>query len=75
MMRTLGALGVAASVLTAQPLAHSGHDAVIERDNQLAFNGQIKRVYTFTLDGLTPEDIGTPVSATSIGGRPSASAC
>jgi Esterase-like activity of phytase/LVIVD repeat len=42
--------------------------AVIERDNQLAFNGQIKRVYTFTLDGLTPEDIGTPVSATSIVG-------
>ena len=42
--------------------------AVIERDNQLAFNGQIKRVYTFTLEGLTPEDIGTPVSATSIVG-------
>ena len=41
---------------------------MIERDNQLAFNGQIKRVYTFTLDGLTPEDIGTPVSATSIVG-------
>ena len=42
--------------------------AVIERDNQLAIDGQLKRVYTFTLEGLTPEDIGTPVSATSIVG-------
>ena len=41
---------------------------MIERDNQLAFNGQLKRIYTFTLDGLTPEDIGTAVSATSIVG-------
>jgi phytase-like protein len=47
-----------------------GHDvyAVIERDNQLAANGQIKRVYTFTLEGLAPEDIATAVSATSIAG-------
>ena len=42
--------------------------AVIERDNQLAIDGQLKRVYTFTLEGLTPEDIGTPVSAISIVG-------
>ena len=42
--------------------------AVIERDNQLAANGQIKRVYTFTLEGLAPEDIATPVSAASIAG-------
>ena len=42
--------------------------AVIERDNQLAANGLIKRVYTFTLEGLTAEDIATPVSATSIVG-------
>lgn len=42
--------------------------AVIERDNQLAANGQIKRVYTFTLEGLAPEDIATAVSATSIVG-------
>lgn len=42
--------------------------AVIERDNQLAVNGQFKRVYAFTLDGLTPEEIATPVSATSIVG-------
>jgi hypothetical protein len=42
--------------------------AVIERDNQLAVNGQIKRVYTFTLEGLVPEDIATPVSAASIAG-------
>ncbi len=42
--------------------------AVIERDNQLAVNGQFKRVYTFTLDGLTAEDIATPVSATSVVG-------
>ena len=40
--------------------------AVIERDNQLSANGLIKRVYTFTLDGLTAEDIATPVSATLI---------
>jgi hypothetical protein len=42
--------------------------AVIERDNQLAANGQIKRVYTLTLEGLAPEDIATAVSATSIVG-------
>ena len=42
--------------------------AVIERDNQLAIDGQLKRVYTFTLDGLTAEDIGTAASATSIAG-------
>jgi hypothetical protein len=42
--------------------------AVIERDNQLAANGQIKRVYTFTLGGLVPEDIATPVSASAIVG-------
>ena len=42
--------------------------AVIERDNQLAVNGQFKRVYTFTLDGLTAEDIATPVSAASVVG-------
>jgi hypothetical protein len=42
--------------------------AVIERDNQLAANGQVKRVYTFTLEGLAPEDIATPVSATAIAG-------
>jgi DNA-binding beta-propeller fold protein YncE len=42
--------------------------AVIERDNQLAANGQLKRVYTFTLEGLAAEDIATPVSATSIAG-------
>ena len=42
--------------------------AVIERDNQLAANGLVKRVYTFTLEGLTAEDIATPVSATSIAG-------
>jgi hypothetical protein len=42
--------------------------AVIERDNRLAFYGQFKRVYTFTLDGLMPEDIATPVSASSIAG-------
>jgi hypothetical protein len=42
--------------------------AVIERDNQLAANGQFKRVYTFTLAGLTPVDIATPVSASAIAG-------
>jgi hypothetical protein len=41
---------------------------LIERDNQLAANGQIKRVYTFTLEGLAPEDIATAVSATAIAG-------
>jgi len=40
--------------------------AVIERDNQLATNGQLKRVYTFTLESLAPEDIATPVSSASI---------
>ena len=39
---------------------------MIERDNQLAVNGQFKRVYTFTLDGLTAVDIATPVSAASV---------
>jgi hypothetical protein len=39
--------------------------AVIERDNQLAENGRIKRIYTFTLEGLASEDIATTVSATS----------
>ena len=42
--------------------------AVIERDNQLSANGQFKRVYTFTLEGLTPVDIAAPVSAASIAG-------
>jgi Esterase-like activity of phytase/LVIVD repeat len=46
----------------------TGHDvyAVIERDNQLAANGQLKRVYTFTLEGLVPEDIATAVNATTV---------
>jgi hypothetical protein len=30
---------------------------VIERDNQLAFNANLKRVYTFTLEGLAPVGI------------------
>jgi hypothetical protein len=49
---------------------HHGIDvyAVIERDNQLAFNGQFKRIYTFSVDDLTPEDIATPVTTTSIVG-------
>jgi Esterase-like activity of phytase/LVIVD repeat len=49
---------------------HGGHDvyAVIERDNKLAADGVFKRVYTFTLAGLTPDDIATPVSATSVAG-------
>jgi Esterase-like activity of phytase/LVIVD repeat len=42
--------------------------AVIERDNQLAANGLIKRIYTFTLEGLTPEDIATPVTTASVVG-------
>jgi hypothetical protein len=42
--------------------------AVIERDNQLAANGLIKRIYTFTLEGLTPEDIAAPVTVASVVG-------
>ena len=42
--------------------------AVIERNNQLAFNGTFKRIYTFTLRGLVAEDIATPVSQTSVVG-------
>jgi hypothetical protein len=40
--------------------------AVIERDNQLADNGRFKRIYMFTFEGLTPEDIGTAVNAATI---------
>ena len=45
-----------------------GHDvfAVIERDNQLAGNATVKRIYTFTLDGIAPVDIATAVNAGTI---------
>src|SRR5687768_6085273 len=33
--------------------------AVSERDNRLAFNANLKRIYTFTLDGLAPVGIAT----------------
>jgi Esterase-like activity of phytase/LVIVD repeat len=61
-------IGLSEIVLAGRTRTGQDVYAVIERDNQLAVNGQIKRVYTFTVDGLVPEDIATPVSATSIAG-------
>jgi hypothetical protein len=41
---------------------------VIERDNQLAGSARLKRIYTFTLDGLVPVDIATPANAGTLPG-------
>jgi hypothetical protein len=53
-------------------LGHTRHReeiyGVIERDNQLAGSANIKRLYTFTLDDLTPVDIATPANATTLPG-------
>lgn len=51
-------------------VTHGGQDvyAVIERDNRLAGNAALKRIYTFTLSSLQPVDIATPVSVSTIAG-------
>jgi hypothetical protein len=61
-------IGLSEIVLAGTTLNGADVYAVIERDNQLSANGLIKRVYTFTLDGLAPADVATAVSATSIAG-------
>ena len=51
-------------------VTHGGDDvyAVIERDNRLAGSANLKRVYTFTLNGLQAVDVATPVNAAAIAG-------
>jgi hypothetical protein len=61
-------IGLSEIVLAGTTLNGADVYAVIERDNHLSANGLIKRVYTFTLDGLAPADVATAVSATSIAG-------
>ena len=39
---------------------------MIERDNQLADNGRLKRVYAFTLEGLQPQDIAAAPTASIV---------
>ena len=57
-------IGLSEIVLAGRTRTGEDVYAVIERDNQLAVNGQIKRVYSFTVEGLVPD--ATPVSSTSI---------
>ncbi len=42
--------------------------AVIERDNRLAGNATVKRIYTFNLADVTPVDVALPANAASIAG-------
>lgn len=63
-----GTIGLSEVALVGRSSTGADIYAVIERDNRLADRGKIKRIYSFTLDGLAANDIGTRVDATSIVG-------
>ncbi len=63
-----GTIGL--SEITLVGRTHSGEDlyAVIERDNRIAANANIKRIYSFTLEGLAPVAIDIQAGPTTIPG-------
>lgn len=63
-----GTIGLSEIALVGYTRHHEEIYAVIERDNQLAGNATLKRIYTFTLDDLAPVDIATLASASTIPG-------
>jgi hypothetical protein len=52
-----GTIGLSEIALVGRTSSGADVYAVIERDNQLAFNANLKRVYTFTVDRLAPVGI------------------
>lgn len=63
-----GTIGLSEIALVGRTKAGADVYAVIERDNRLAAPANLKRIYSFTLEGLGANDIGTLVNATSIVG-------
>ena len=49
-----GTIGLSEVALVGRTRSGADLYAVIERDNQLAFNANLKRIYTFTLEGSRP---------------------
>ncbi len=63
-----GTIGLSEIALVGKNKTGADVYAVIERDNRLAARANLKRIYTFTLEGLATNDLATAVSAGSIVG-------
>ena len=63
-----GTIGLSEITVVGQTAGGSDIFAVIERDNRLAGNANLKRIYTFSFEGLMPVSIETAANASTVPG-------